>query len=293
MLDEIALAHVQSDLLARQVAQEQQRADYAERQLIIQDREIADWEAENKRKAEEWLKKQRESDQKAGELWNEYIAKVEETYTDGAAREARAKELADKRAQRARDRRKADELKRSIRNNAAQLNQMILHPAKGKYVQPRLIQQAAEVAKLADSAILNDRAVGKLTALANTIRQTQGSESDPSSLAYDWEQTGVPKMIAALQLDLTNTKQAKLDRLNQKLTEAEALGSGETAEKLLDRLRRQIRETEGKTFLPMTVEQLQLLKAITASTLHVIRTENKTVSLAKTEAAVFSSMSCS
>ena len=50
---------------------------------------------------------------------------------------------------------------------------------------------------------------------------------------------------------------------------------------------------EKLTFLPMTVEQLQLLKAITASTLHVIRTENKTVSLAKTEAAVFSSMSCS
>lgn len=42
MLDEIALTHVQSDLLARQVAQEQQRADYAERQLIIQDQGIAD-----------------------------------------------------------------------------------------------------------------------------------------------------------------------------------------------------------------------------------------------------------
>ena len=50
---------------------------------------------------------------------------------------------------------------------------------------------------------------------------------------------------------------------------------------------------EKLTFLPMTVEQLQLLKAITAGTLHVIRTENKTVSLAKTEAAVFSNMSCS
>ena len=96
-----------------------------------------------------------------------------------------------------------------------------------------------------------------------------------------------------LTYTVNKSGQAKLDRLNQKLTEAEALGSGEAAEKLRDRLRRQIRETEGKTFLPMTVEQLQLLKAITAGTLHVIRTENKTVSLAKTEAAVFSSMSCS
>ena len=96
-----------------------------------------------------------------------------------------------------------------------------------------------------------------------------------------------------LTYTVNKSGQTKLDRLNQKLTEAEAMGSGEAAEKLRDRLRRQIRETEAKTFLPMTVEQLQLLKAITAGTLHVIRTENKTVSLAKTEAAVFSSMSCS
>ena len=278
MLDEIRLENktlkAENRTLSKQVAQEQQRADRAEYAQIVQEREIMEWEVDNQRKADEWQRKQAERNAIAMEV-------VRQQRDEDIAI---AKALADKRVQRARDGRKADELKRSIRNNAAQLNQMILHPAKGKYVQPRLIQQAAEAAKLADSAILNDRAVGKLTALANTIRQTQGSESDPSSLAYDWEQTGVPKMIAALQLDLTNTKQAKLDRLNQKLTEAEALGSGEAAEKLRDRLRRQIRETEAKTFLPMTVEQLQLLKAITAGTLHVIRTENKTVSLAKTEA---------
>ena len=278
MLDEIRLENktlkAENRILSKQVAQEQQRADRAEYAQIVQEREIMEWEADNQRKADEWQRKQAER--------NAIAVEVARQQRDEDI--AIAKALAEKRVQRARDGRKADELKRSIRSNATQLNQMILHPAKGKYVQPRLIQQAAEVAKLADSAILNDRAVGKLTALANTIRQTQGSESDPSSLSYDWEQTGVPKMIAALQLDLTNTKQAKLDRLNQKLTEAEALGYGEAAEKLQNRLRRQIRETEAKTYLPMTVEQLQLLKAITAGTLHVIRTENKTVSLAKTEA---------
>ena len=31
----------------------------------------------------------------------------------------------------------------------------------------------------------------------------------------------------------------------------------------------------------MTVDQLRMLKAITASTLHMIRTENKTLSLAR------------
>ena len=277
MLDEITLENktlkAENRDLARQVANEQRRADRAEYSQIVQEREIMEWEAENKKKAEAWQQKQAQK--------NAIAVEVARQQRDEDI--AVAKALAEKRVQRARDGRKADELKRSIRNNAAQLNQMILRPLKGKYVQPRLIQQAAEVAKLADMAVLNDAAVRKLTALANTISQTQGTASDPSSLAYDWEQTGVPKLIQALQADMMNAKQAKLDRLHQQLTEAEALGDGEKAERLRDRLKARIRETENRTYLPMTVEQLRMLKAITAGTLHVIRTENKTLSLAKTE----------
>lgn len=277
MLDEITLENktlkAENRDLARQVANEQRRADRAEYSQIVQEREIMEWEAENQKKAEAWQQKQAQK--------NAIAVEVARQQRDEDI--AVAKALAEKRVQRARDGRKADELKRSIRNNAAQLNQMILRPSKGKYVQPRLIQQAAEVAKLADMAVLNDAAVRKLTALANTISQTQGTASDPSSLAYDWEQTGVPKLIQALQADMMNAKQAKLDRLHQQLTEAEALGDGEKAERLRDRLKARIRETENRTYLPMTVEQLRMLKAIAAGTLHVIRTENKTLSLAKTE----------
>ena len=277
MLDEITLENktlkAENRDLARQVANEQRRADRAEYSQIVQEREIMEWEAENQKKAEAWQQKQAQK--------NAIAVEVARQQRDEDI--AVAKALAEKRVQRARDGRKADELKRSIRNNAAQLNQMILRPSKGKYVQPRLIQQAAEVAKLADMAVLNDAAVRKLTALANTISQTQGTASDPSSLAYDWEQTGVPKLIQALQADMMNAKQAKLDRLHQQLTEAEALGDGEKVERLRDRLKARIRETESRTYLPMTVEQLRMLKAITAGTLHVIRTENKTLSLAKTE----------
>ncbi|WP_302276009.1 hypothetical protein [Faecalibacterium prausnitzii] len=277
MLDEITLENktlkAENRDLARQVANEQRRADRAEYSQIVQEREIMEWEAENQKKAEAWQQKQAQK--------NAIAVEVARQQRDEDI--AVAKALAEKRVQRARDGRKADELKRSIRNNAAQLNQMILRPSKGKYVQPRLIQQAAEVAKLADMAVLNDAALRKLTALANTIGQTQGTASDPSSLAYDWEQTGVPKLIQALQADMMNAKQAKLDLLHQQLTEAEALGDGEKAESLRDRLKARIRETENRTYLPMTVEQLRMLKAITAGTLHVIRTENKTLSLAKTE----------
>ena len=277
MLDEITLENktlkAENRDLARQVANEQRRADRAEYSQIVQEREIMEWEAENQKKAEAWQQKQAQK--------NAIAVEVARQQRDEDI--AVAKALAEKRVQRARDGRKADELKRSIRNNAAQLNQMILRPSKGKYVQPRLIQQAAEVAKLADMAVLNDAAVRKLTALANTISQTQGTASDPSSLAYDWEQTGVPKLIQALQADMMTSKQAKLDRLHQQQTEAEALGDGEKAEMLRDRLKARIRETENRTYLPMTVDQLRMLKAITAGTLHVIRTENKTLSLAKTE----------
>ena len=56
---------------------------------------------------------------------------------------------------------------------------------------------------------------------------------------------------------------------------------GDKAEQLRDRLRQRIRETENRTYLPMTVDEMRMLKAITSSTLHVIRNANKTVSLAK------------
>ena len=277
MLDEIALEHrelrTQIDSLSAEVAGERRRADFAEQQLIYQQDEMMEWAVENNRRKEEWDEKQRIRNEKAKELMEKHEAE----------NKAHAQMIAEKRVQRVRDGRKAEELKRSIRNNLAQLNQMVLRPTKGKYVQPRLIQQAIEVAKLADMTILNENAVRKLTVLETSIGQTVGDENDPSSLAYDWNKTGVPKMIQTLRADLTNTKQAKLDKLHQQLTEAEALGDSDKAEQLRDRLKRRIKETEARTYLPMTVDQLRMLKAITAGTLHVIRTENKTLSLAKTE----------
>ena len=191
-----------------------------------------------------------------------------------------AKALAEKRVQKAREGRKADELKRSIRNNAAQLNQMVLRPKPGKYVQKSLIVQAAEVAKLADMTVLNNNAVAKLTALQDSIRRS--GEMD-AGIHADWENSGVENLIQMLRDDMNASKQAKLDRLNKQLEEAKALPDGDKAEQLRDRLRQRIRETENRTYLPMTVDQLRMLKAITASTLHMIRTENKTLSLARAE----------
>ena len=277
MLDEIKLERrqlrSQINDLSRQVAGEQRRADRAEHQLLVQENEIMEWEAENKRKAEAWQEKQAQRNAIA----------IETARQQRDEDVAVAKALAEKRVQKAREGRKADELKRSIRNNAAQLNQMVLRPKPGKYVQKSLIVQAAEVAKLADTAVLNETAVKSLTRLENAISKTMGTKENPSSIAYDWEKTGVPNMIAALRTSLMDSKDEKIARLKQQLEETAALPDSDKSEQLRDRLRQRIRETENRTYLPMTVDQLRMLKAITASTLHIIRTENKTLSLARAE----------
>ena len=279
MLDEIRLENKQLKRenwnLSHQVAGEQRRADRAEWQLIHQENELLEWEQENQRKAQEWQEKQAERNAIA-------ITAAQQQRDEDIAI---AKKLAEKRVQKARDGRQKDELRRGIRANATQLNQMVLRPAKDKYVQPRLILRALEVAKLADMTLLNQNAVNRLDALANSIRAEYGDADHPvvSEMSNDWEQSGIANLIDALKADLNASKQAQLDRLNQQLTEAEALPDSEKAEMLRDRLRKRIRETENRTYLAMTVDQMRMLKAITTSTLHVIRTANKTLSLQQAE----------
>ena len=279
MLDEIRLENKQLKRenwnLSHQVAGEQRRADRAEWQLIHKENELLEWEQKNQRKAQKWQEKQAERNAIA------IIAAQQQRDEDISI----AKKLAEKRVQKARDGRQKDELKRAIRNNATQLNQMVLRPAKDKYVQPRLILRALEVAKLADMTLLNQNAVNRLDALANSIRAEYGDADHPvvTEMSNDWEKSGIANLIDALKADLSDSKEAKLDRLNQQLTEAEALPDSEKAEMMRDRLRKRIRETENRTYLPMTVDQMRMLKAITTSTLHVIRTANKTLSLQQAE----------
>ena len=263
----------ENDYLADQVKQEQRRADRAERSLMIQDNEIMEWEAENERRREAWQQKQAQR--------NAIALEVARQQRDEDI--AIAKKVAENRVQRARDARKADELKRSIRANAAQLNQMVLRPQQGKYVQKGLIVEAAEVAKLANLVTLNSEAVNQLTRLQDSITASMGSEGAPNAMTEDWKQSKVPELIQTLREDLTAAKNARLDKLHEQLAQAEALPDSEKARALQDRLKARIRDTKNRVSLPMTVDQLRLLKAITSSTLHVIRTENKTLSLAKAE----------
>lgn len=277
MLDEAKLEmqklRSEKNELAWQLRQEKQRADKAEYSLLVQENEIMEWEADNERKRAAFEQKQAQRNAVA----------IETARQQRDEDIAIAKAVAEKRVQRARDARKMDELKRSIRQNAAQLNQMLLRPSKDKYVQKNLVDAAAQVAKLADMTILNNKAVDQLTRLQDQIRQSAGSENSPNAMTEEWKQTGVDTLIQTLRDDLRATKDAKLTRLHEQLAEAEALPDSEKARALQERLRKRIKETENRTYLPMTVDQMRMLKAITSSTLHVIKNANKTLSLAKAE----------
>lgn len=277
MLDEAKLEvkrlRSEKNELAWQLRQETRRADTAEYSLIVQENEIAEWEAESERKREAFAEKQAQRNALAIE----------------AARQQRdediavAKALAEKRVKKAREGREMDKVRKSVQRNAAALNQLVLRPSPGKYVQQSLIVQAAEVAKLANQAVLNDRAVNRLTALQDSINRSMGTDSAPTAMTEDWKKSGVPVLIQTLREDMTAAKEARLAKLREQLAEAEALPESEKAEMLRDRLKARIRDTENRTYLPLTLEQMRMLNAITSSTLHVIRTENKTLSLAKAE----------
>lgn len=277
MLDEAKLEvkrlRSEKNELAWQLRQETRRADTAEYSLIVQENEIAEWEAESERKRAAFAEKQAQRNALAIE----------------AARQQRdediavAKALAEKRVKKAREGREMDKVRKSVQRNAAALNQLVLRPSPGKYVQQSLIVQAAEVAKLANQAVLNDRAVNRLTALQDSINRSMGTDSAPTAMTEDWKKSGVPVLIQTLREDMTAAKEARLAKLREQLAEAEALPEGEKAEMLRDRLKARIRDTENRTYLPLTLEQMRMLNAITSSTLHVIRTANKTLSLAKAE----------
>ena len=277
MLDEAKLEvkrlRSEKNELAWQLRQETRRADTAEYSLIVQENEIAEWEAESERKREAFAEKQAQRNALAVE----------------AARQQRdediavAKALAEKRVKKAREGREMDKVRKSVQRNAAALNQLVLRPSPGKYVQQSLIVQAAEVAKLANQAVLNDRAVNRLTALQDSINRSMGTDSAPTAMTEDWKKSGVPVLIQTLREDMTAAKEARLAKLREQLAEAEALPESEKAEMLRDRLKARIRDTENRTYLPLTLEQMRMLNAITSSTLHVIRTANKTLSLAKAE----------
>lgn len=157
---------------------------------------------------------------------------------------------------------------------------------------------ARETRALVEYMTADGASMSKASALSETIadeilsgatyRNTELWDEYPEyhDLSYTVNKDGPAKAELVKRYGTWSEAVAEARRHGVKLRQAEgvALPDSEKAEMLRDRLRKRIRETENRTYLPMTVDQMRMLKAITTSTLHVIRTANKTLSLQKAEA---------
>lgn len=271
MLDEAELEFNQEKArLEWEVESERRRADRAEYQLIIQEDEILEWEEENQKRKEEWERKQAERDAQAMEL-------AQQMEGD----EGKMALLAEKRVERARDGRRREELRRSIRHSASQLNQMLLRPKEGSYVQEQLLPQAIQVAQLADAVTRNKDAVSKLNTLRRGLAEAAAQrEIDTGSEGQNELEALVDRLAGSLE----NNRNKQLEKQYKQLAKAEALGDSQKAEELRARIKGRIRELESQDLpLRISTEELGMLDTAVKGTLHTIRTANRTLSQEKSQ----------
>ena len=267
MLDEAELEYNQEKArLEWELKGERQRADRAEWQLIVQEDEILDWEKENQRKKEEWERKQAERDAQAMELAQQMEGE-----------EGKLALLAEKRVERAKDGRRRDQLRRSIRTSAAQLNQMLLRPKDGSYVQEYLLPQAAAVARMAGEMTVNKKTVGQLNTLIQQLEESaKAGEIDNSD--------EVTTLMGALTKSLESSRSRQMAKLQQQLAKAEAMGDSQKAEELRSRIKGRIRRLDDQNIpLKVSTDELAMMNAALKGTLHMIRVANQTVSLEKSQ----------
>ena len=172
-----------------------------------------------------------------------------------------AKKVAENRVQRARDARKADELKRSIRANAAQLNQMVLRPQKGEVCAEGADRGGGRGGQAGEPGDPEQQGCEPADEAAGQHYGQHGQRGSPQRHDRGLEAEQGAGTDPDAGEDLTAAKNARLDKLHEQLAQAEALPDSEKARALQDRLKARIRDTENRVSLPMTVDQLRLLKS--------------------------------
>ena len=314
MLDDIELAleseREKNRALAQELRGQTERADRAERQLIVQEDEIRDWETEQKRRSEIYQQVM-DGDYDMDKLSaREQAWAVEMEQAKAQAKKERAemdaekaKEIADRRVKAAREGKERDALRRSIRGNATQLRKMLLQPTEGNFVPTTLLRQALDVAQLADAAVLNEGALKKLRRLRDgldELAKRQGEEEQARDL-------NVQALLEAVQKSVDEHREQERMELEDKLRKAETLlGRAQEECEALERdpaaTAQQVRKARDQAYrdaaLVQRLEQrmgaledaptkfnndeLRMLKAAVSGALHAIRTANRTVSEAKT-----------
>ena len=171
-------------------------------------------------------------------------------------------------AQRARDARSKDNTRRVIASNLSKLNRMLLHPSDQYYVPQKLLQDAIQVAELANRATYNKETLNKLHALKDQLDEQAKASDGAGSIAADWENSGISQMLANLT---TNMERRQSTRLAE-----QADAQTRRAERGLDTMyEMQSDYMAGLEMDTFSLDDLMTLRDLTSAMVTVIQNSNK------------------
>ena len=171
-------------------------------------------------------------------------------------------------AQRARDARNKDNVRRVIALNLTKLNRMLLHPSDQYHVPPKLLQDTIQVAELANRATYNKETLNKLYALKDQL-ETQAKASDGvDSIAADWENSGISQMLANLTTSMERQQSARL----AEQADAQTRRAERGLETMYEMQSDYMAGLEMETF---SLDDLIALRDLTSAMVTVIQNSNK------------------
>ena len=171
-------------------------------------------------------------------------------------------------ARRARDARSKDNTRRVIASNLSKLNRMLLHPSDQYHVPQKLLQDAVQVAELANRATYNKETLNKLYALKDQL-ETQAKASDGvDSIAADWENSGISQMLANLTTSMERQQSARL----AEQADAQTRRAERGLETMYEMQSDYMAGLEMETF---SLDDLIALRDLTSAMVTVIQNSNK------------------
>ena len=181
-------------------------------------------------------------------------------------------------ARRARDARNKDNVRRVIASNLTKLNRMLLHPSDQYHVPPKLLQDTIQVAELANRATYNKETLNKLYALKDQL-ETQAKASDGvDSIAADWENSGISKMLANLTTSMERQQSARL----AEQADAQTRRAERGLETMYEMQSDYMAGLEMETF---SLDDLIALRDLTSAMVTVIQNSNKLVATRTAQSA--------
>ena len=176
----------------------------------------------------------------------------------------------DKAVRRAREARRADQLRRQIVPERTKLNRMLLHPSDQYHVPQKFMQAALQVTELANYYTYNKKAVEKLQALRSQLEDLAKAAEEGDSFAADWENSGIPQMLASLSTSMDRASSTRLE--GQAKAQAGRIESGQ---KRLNELRSSYENMDLGDRVSFTPDELAILRDAMRAMVTMIQNSNK------------------